>query len=205
MSVRERDRKDYTVELEVGLDMYESASENALSRLADLGLDAFGERPRGSDGEYFDGRLPSNVNDLSISDLSELFQHMEEHANWVSGYVMAAKAAVENTEEQLKLVKSRIRKTKSGTQAEKDNDTLCDSRFVEANAKWLEAKEYLVLLTGIAEAARRDLKLISRLVEIRRIEFDQGRRGRNLDGGSRDRFTNAADRSPSTRRRRGRS
>jgi hypothetical protein len=178
--MHDRDRKDYTVSVEEGIKKYEDASEAALSRLADLGINATEERPCGKDGEYFDGRLPANVNDLTMRELGELFNMMDLWANWISSYAVAAKAEVSNKEEQLKLVRSRIMKSKAGTAKDKDNDTLCDERYVDANARFMEAAEYFSYLNSLEEAARRDLRVISRLIEVRKMEFEGGRRGDNI-------------------------
>jgi hypothetical protein len=180
-----RERKDYTVPLEEGLATYDAASENAMKRLADLGLDALEERPK-RNNSYFDGRLPANVNSLSMNELGDLYALMDQHTNWLTGYVTVAKAEVQNKDEQLKLVKARIRKSKTGSKEEKEDDTICDERYVQANAAYLEAYEYHSLLDGLAEAARRDLRVISRLVETKKVEFEQGRRVTNV--GRRDTF-----------------
>jgi hypothetical protein len=183
------ERKDYTIELDEGLALYDRSSTNAAKRMEKLGLDVLDDRPLDPNNEYFDGRLPPNVNDLTASELGELYGLMDRYCNWLTGYETVAKAEVANRSEQLKLVRARIRKTKSGTQADKDDDTTCDVRFVEANAKWLEATEYFSLLNGLTEASRRDMKVISRLVETKKIEFEQGRRAGNVERGRRDGFS----------------
>jgi hypothetical protein len=189
-----RGRKDYTIDVDEGRQKYADASNRAMGRIAKLGIDVLDDRPESAPGKYFDGRLPANVNDLSAGELGELYALMLQHTNWLTGYVTIAKAETQNTAEQLKLVKSRIRKTKTGTKDEREDDTICDSRYVEANARWLEAVEYHAVLSGLHEAASRDLRVISRLVTLKEVEFEQGRRTGNIKKrGGRNRFSRDRD------------
>jgi hypothetical protein len=174
-----RERADYTIPLDEGLELYENASIKAMGRLADLGVDITQDRPTRR-GEYFDGRLPSNVNSLTMHELGDLYALMDLFANWLTGWVTVGKAEVQNKGEQLKLVKSRVRKSKTGTKEEREDGTIIDERYVTANAAYLEAYEYHALLDGLAEGARRDLRVISRLVETKKVQFEQGRRGSNV-------------------------
>lgn len=173
--------KDYTVSLEEGCERYSAASERAMERVLELGIDVLEDRPLRKDGKYFDGRLPTNVNDLNINELGDLYGMMDKYANWLTGFTTVAKAEVTNAGEKLSLAKARIRKSKKGSKEERDDETICDSRYVEINAAWLEASEYHALLAGLLEAAARDLRVISRLVETKKVEFEQGRRGGYLD------------------------
>lgn len=184
-----RGRKDYTIDVEEGRQRYSAASDRAMSRIADLGIDVLDEQPVNRDNEYFDGRLPANVNDLSAAELGDLYALMDQFSNWLTGYVTIAKAEVINKAEQLKLTKARIRKSKSGNKDEKEDDTICDTRYVEANALWLEASEYHSVLAGLLDASTRDLRVISRLVTLKEVEFEQGRRSTNIGKhrGGRDR------------------
>lgn len=180
-----RDRKDYTIGLDDGLDRYHDASSNALARISEDGLDLPDDRPRHSNGKYFDGRLPNNVSSLSAAEIGELYNLLTCHNDYVTGRITIAKAAVRNAEERLKLTKAKVRKTKAGNAQEREDATLCDERYVSANADCLEAKEYCDLLTGIEVAAARDGRVVSRIIEVRKLELGQGRRDVNIE---RDRF-----------------
>ena len=177
----DRDKKDYTISLETGIEMYEQASTNALERISDLGVDIILEdRPKTREGEYFDGRLPANISSFGMSELGELYGLMDRYANWISGYVCVAYAEVKNKSERLELVKARVRKSKIGNKDDKADETLCDSRYQESNCDWIEAFEYHHLLENVEKAARRNLSTISRLVETKKVEYEQGRVGGNM-------------------------
>lgn len=189
----QRGRKDYTVPLEEGLEGFHTASTNALGKLADLGLDPMGDRPRNLNGKgYFDGRLPANLNSMSLQDLGDIFSLTERYSNWLTGYVTVAKAALKNAEGRLKLAKARVRKSKSGSKEERDDDTIIDERYHNEMLQWQEAFEYFTMLDGLAAAARSNHKTISRLFEPKKMEYEQGRRLDNTRrpgsrrGGSRD-------------------
>ena len=182
--MKREDTRDYAVNLEDGMAMYETSVNNALNRLADHGLDVRADRPKKGNA-YFDGRLPDDVSSLSSRDIGELFGLMCQYADYVSSLRVTLQAEERNYGEQLELVKAKVSKTKEGAAASVLNDTISDIRYVEANARWLEAKTMSELVANIEEAARRDLKTLSRLVEVRKMEFENGGRESNLGSPSR--------------------
>lgn len=179
---------DHTVQLEDGLEMYDKSVERAIDRLAGHGLDIHSDRPKKGDGTYFDGRLPTNTSSLPARDLGDLYSLMCQYTDYVSGLKVTLQAEERNYTEQLTLVKSKVSKTKDGSDKEVVADTYCDSRYVEANARWLEAKTMSELVANVEEAAKRDLKTISRLVEVRKMEFENGGRDANISSNRRDTF-----------------
>jgi len=195
-----RDQKDFTIPLEEGLENHDEASQRAISRIADLGIDVIIEdRPKAKDGSYFDARLPANVHDFSIGELAELHGLMDRYVNWVSCYVGLAKAELQNKTSKLKLTQARVRKTKLGTKEDKNDETTCDSRYQEVNMEYLEAFEFHHLLENVEAAARRNMSTISRLYESAKVQFEQGRRTGNMGKTSRDRFDR--DKKPGSGRR----
>lgn len=166
-------RMDYAIPLEDGLAVYDDASEGAADRLQKLGICLVDDRPQ-KDGEYFDGQLPSNVNSLSVQELGELLGIMDRHANWLQDHLVIAKAELKNAEEQVKFVKAKVRKSKTGTKDAQDDETIIDSRYVAVNGKWMEAYEYHEILSGAADKSRRNLRTISRLIETKRLQIEQG-------------------------------
>jgi len=168
------ERKDYSIPLEEGLSLYDDAVIRATRKMEADGLSISDHRPR-LDGKYFDGRLPANVNSLTSKELGELFLLMTSYSDYVTSRLTLAKAAVSNAEQKLQLVQAKIRKSKTGNAAEKQDATYCDSRYVGSNAEWLEAREYHDLLAGIDEAARRDVRVLSRLIETKKMELEHGR------------------------------
>jgi len=177
---------DYSVTLDEGDRMYEDAGLKAVERLENSGL-ALPSRPLEDNGQFFDGRLPDNVNSFTNSELGDIFSKMCGHSDYVNSLLTVAKAETLNSSEKLKLVKSLVRKSKTGTVQEKEDLTTADIRYVEANTCWIEAKTFCELLGGIAEAANRDLRVLSRLIENKKVSIEMNRRDSNL-GSSRRRF-----------------
>lgn len=176
-----RDAKDYDIPLDEGLNRYQQASARALERIFnEHGLEPTSHRPVLPNSQVFDGRLPPNWSSLDNRQIGELFEMLTAHADFVNSLVTYAKAEKANAEERLKLVKAKVRRSKLGTNDEKDDATLCDSRYVEANAQWLEATEYFEVLNGMLEAAGRDLRILSRHLETKKMEYGGGR---NFGGG----------------------
>jgi hypothetical protein len=102
-----------------------------------------------------------------------------------------------SAKEKLDLVLAAVRKSKLGTAQDKADLAVLDTRYVDANANYIEAKTYYELLSTIAEAASRDVKYISRTIETKRMEMEMGFRG-----GSIDRIPRDSDRPGDTRFRR---
>lgn len=180
----ERSGLDYTEPLDTGLSRYQRATENVMSRLLDRDqLEPPEQRALNRDGTYFSGRLPEGWANLQGPQMAELFELMTRHADFVGTKLTYAKAERTNAEERLKLVRAHVRRTKRGTVEGKEDETIVDSRYVQANADWLEASEYYELLSSIYEAAGRDLRILSRVLETSKMEMGQGQRLGNLSRG----------------------
>lgn len=182
-----RGRMDYSVKLEDALEMYDNAAIGALEWLEEKGLADVLHRPK-KDGRYFDGRLPPDINSMGATQLGEWMGMMTIWTDYVQQLVTTSKADTINAEQKIKVVKAKIRRTATGTVADQDDIVQCDSRYVEVVADWLEVKTRLGLAEGVLEAAKRDVKTISRLIENKKLEFEQGRRVTNVTTG-RDRMT----------------
>lgn len=178
-----KDRHDYSMDLDEGLKIIEGALSDAEEEVRKMGLGELldARRPRSEDGRFFDGRLPSNVNSLDAGDLGEIYMLMCHHADFVVSCLTRSKAQMKNADEKVSLIRAKIRKSISGTQAEKEDTVNCDARYIEVMADWLKYKELVDLLEGIHEAATRDVRVVSRLIETKKIELEHGRRGTNLD------------------------
>ena len=168
---------DYVEPLDMGLGRYQRSTENVMHRLLDRdGLEPPEQRAVNPDGSYFDGRLPSGWSNYQGKDLAALFELMTRHADFVGTKLTYAKAEYTNAEERLRLVRAHVRRTKKGTNEGKEDETIVDSRYVQANAEWLEASEYRDLLQAIYDAAGRDLRILSRVLETTKQEFGAGQR-----------------------------
>lgn len=167
---------DMSVTLDEGLDRYDEAEERALARLSNSGLELRKEAPRWANGRYFDGRVPSNLGSLSPTEIGEYYGLMVEYTDYAEGQTVLARAEMLSAEAKLELVRAAVRKAKMGTAQEKGDLALIDTRYVEANANYIEAKTYFELISTIGEAARRDVKFVSRIIETKRMELDMGGR-----------------------------
>lgn len=183
-----RERPSYEIPLEEGVEHYTNAGIKAMSRVESDGLMLPDERPKLSDGSYFDGRLPVNWAALSNTEIGSLFEMLTGYADYVGGKVVLAKVLMTNASEKLELTKAKVRKSYAGTAEEKLDATYSDARYVEANAEWLEAKEYYEILNGILDASNRDIRLLSRHIEVKKMEFGGAHRAGSVTGQRRDRF-----------------
>jgi hypothetical protein len=171
------------VDLDEGLKTYRDISNRVLGRIYDdLGLNIPMEPPMTSDHKVFDGRLPPAWSSLDLRDMGELFEMMTAYADYVGGQLVMAKAAVTNAKERLALVKAKVRKSVAGSVEERNDTTEADARYVTANAEWLEAQEFFEILGGIAEAANRDIRMLSRQLETRKLEMEGAARSQNVRG-----------------------
>jgi len=175
-----RDRADYSIPLDEGLDEYDNAEANALGRLDETKLSFRDEIPKWVDGSDFDGRIPSNLSSLDAREIGEYYNLMIEFTDYVSGQCVLGRTAMLAATEKLKLTKAAVRKTKTGTVQQKEDSTLVDARYVEANAAYIEAKCFYELLERIEKSARRDCAFISRIIETKKLEFERGRRSGSI-------------------------
>jgi hypothetical protein len=171
---------DYSVDLDEGLDIYDRAEARAIQRLTDDSLMLPPEPPRQEDGSVFDGRLPANLPSLSPTEIGEYHNLMIEWHAYVSGRVTLAKTALSSAQEKLKLTKAKVRKSKSGAAKDKEDDTLLDVRFVEAQADVLELETYYMVASANEDVARKRAAFCSRIIETKKIELEQGRRSENI-------------------------
>lgn len=180
MSGRRTEGADYSVSLEEGLDIYDRAEARALKRLQDAELELRMEPPRTATNKVYDGRVPLNLPSLPPSEIGEYYGLQVGYTDYVAGQAVLARTEMLAAEEKLNLVKAAVRKSKLGTAQEKGDGSIIDERYVHANAAYIEAKTYYELLSTIEEAARRDVKFISRIIETKRMELEMGFRGGNV-------------------------
>ena len=190
-------RSDYSVSLAAGLKAYDAAALIAVERLEDLGLELHDEPPRTADGTYFDGRLPVNISSLGFGEIGEYYAMMVLFADFVEARVSLAKGALIVEDQKKDLAEAAVQKTKTGSIQERRDATIVDGRYVDVVADYLAARTYHELLVVVAAAARRDLSFLSRLVETKKAQMEQTRRGESLQG-------DRGDRGGGTRFRRGR-
>lgn len=188
IDVGPRERPSYEMPLEEGIEQYTNAGIKAMSRVEDDGLSLPDSRPQLPDGSYFDGRLPNNWAALQNREIGDLFEMLTGYADYVGGKVVIAKVLMTNASEKLELTKAKVRKSYTGTSEERLDATYSDARYIEINAEWLEAKEYYEILSGILDASNRDIRLLSRHIEVKKMDFGGTHRAGSVTGQRRDRF-----------------
>lgn len=173
------DRDDYDITLEEGLQLYEEASEKAQKTLEELGIIAREEPPLYK-GDVYDGRLPDGIPRMSMSELAEVLGVVTQWADYVGGLHQMFVAAKRNYSERLSMTRAKIRKVKSGPKSDKDDDTLCDSRYVEVNAQYIEISEKADITEHVSAAARRDREFVSRAITALQTDLEAGTRNDNV-------------------------
>ena len=171
---------DYSVVLDEGLDTLDDAEASALKRLSSTGLSGPESLPTTDDGETFDGRLPGNLSSLPASQIGMYHSLMGQYANYVSWRKILAETTVKAARRKLELTKAAIRKTKTGSAPERVDATITDGRYNDAVADLLEAETYFELLQNIDEQARRNVKIVSRLIEVKKMQLEQSTRDGNI-------------------------
>lgn len=165
------ERGTFEVSAEEGSASYDEASGRALARIEELGISVIPEqRPVNNRGEFFDGRLPSNLSEMSLDTLGDLLGLMTEYTDYLEMLLAVAKSEMDSTKEQLDLVRALLRKNKKGTDKSKADDVIIDDRYVEANAKYMEAKTYHDILETNKNVASRRARMLSRMIEVKRIK-----------------------------------
>jgi hypothetical protein len=163
-------------------DMYDMAATKAQLRFDELGLTQ-APRPMDDDGTFYDGRLPSNVNSLSNSELAEVHARHIAFMAWLEEYMTEARCRQSNLKEKLKKLESKVRLSHSGTVAARDDKTAVDARCKETREALQEEEEYLTKVDASYNQAVKAQKLISRLITQKGIEVDMNRRDINIGRG----------------------
>ena len=141
---------NYEVTIEEALEIHNDALLSSKEHLESIGLSR-SKRPKSKNG-YFDGHLPDGISKASLSEISEVMTMMTVFADYVQGL-----------------------KTKVGGKNEQDDATITDIRYVSANAEYLAKLHSFEAITAREEAARRDIKTLSRLISTEQINNDTGR------------------------------
>ena len=170
---------DYSIRLDEADEKYDNATMSAIQRLEDVGLQ-MAPRPMLDDGSYYDGHLPADINSYTNKELGEIYSLQCRFADWVHGLLTVAKASASNAEQKLKQAKAQIRKRQTGTVQDKEDKTVTDSRYVEANVNYIEEDTYSRFVEIRAEAASRDLRVVSRLITTKEMEISMNRRDGNI-------------------------
>lgn len=163
-------KESYDITIEEAAELHKEALMATEEALELRGLSS-ATRPRTKKG-YFDGHMPTNIHNAPMSEVKEVLVHMTAFADYAQDLSEQAKREKDHAESYLKVVKSKIRKTKVGSKSDQDDHTITDIRFVSANAEYLSKLHAYEAIVARAEAARRGIRTLSRLVSVEQVNND---------------------------------
>ena len=195
----------YEVDLDDGLKSYDDALNAAFDEVENAGIPTTRHRPNhcpsGGTETIYDGRLPSDYASYAMGELAELLRVANEWADYTGHLAKMAQNEKIKTQEQLGLVKARIRKTKDGAKADKDDDVLTDTRYVDINSRLVRATAVYELFETADAAARRDVAAVSRCVTALQAQLERGGRTGAVDAANAMRLREHGPRKAPFRRR----
>jgi hypothetical protein len=181
----------HEVRYEEGLAQYDEVMERVEQDLIDAGF-PLPSRPSRGDDLCALPDLPIDLTQFSSRELGALLSEFSAWYSYSAGQLKLARGHRNVAEKRRAYGWSRIRKTKQGTVADKDDDTRTDSRFIQVDTEFEYADAKLELLKGITDGLLRDVETISRAIAVmeQRLSVDgavagAARRGRKEMG---DRF-----------------
>lgn len=149
------------------VEMYDKQLVQLNDMMEDLGVKRIA--PPASDGPP---PFPENVYDLSPSELGRL---QSKYQRWLEYY--APEATFARTEERvaqeiLRAVESIVFTTLTGTVEDRKHLTRFDKRLLYARKRTQEAELKAFGIQKITSILEQNLKLLSRTIELRKLEFD---------------------------------
>lgn len=152
----------FEVTYEEGVRSYTEAVAQGDDELAAMGF-PMAERPTEVGGELANRpNIPSNLSKLSMAELTDLLGYATEwyrYAMEVLPVVTSERNAAESARD---FAWAKIRKSHTGRVADKDNETRCDSRYVEAAARFETCDYKYRRVKAICDGLLREVETISR-------------------------------------------
>lgn len=168
----------FEVTFEEGMKTYSESPDRAEAAIIDMGL-SVSTRPTDRAGEF--DAFPQLPPDLSLSSFAEIQRLIGQFTTWYSyaiGQLKLAEGQRNSAEKKRVFAWSRIRKTKTGTVADKDDETRLDRRYVEADAHFEYCDTKYRLLVGIVDGLKRDIETVSRSYAV--LESRQNAEGKSV-------------------------
>jgi len=192
------DPESWSTSESAGLETYDYA-ENVERRLAELGVTRH-DPPKVMKahegvlgvkaGQYFDGRLPTVIKDLTLDQLSALNSLYSNWHSYLRYQLTVAAARMSEAKRQADFLWSLIRQQRRmdpSTGKKRDPQTMSDVtttdfRWVTADARYAQEKLLYDFLDAFVEMAKQDMKVISREVTIQENKLLQKGFGRGSMG-----------------------
>lgn len=184
------------ITMEEKLQRYEDAIDTARKRMTKLGLKDRG-RPYNEDGSAYDGFLPDDIDKASLHEIKEELVKMNAFLGYVKGLNQQAKEELSSAQQKLNTVKGAIRKKKIGSKEEREDATINDIEFINANAEYLTKLYSCEKIELRVEMATKAINILSRLITAEQVSNDTGRKIAHVNrGGNTDkrRFTSGRGR-----------
>jgi hypothetical protein len=172
--------------------------------MQDLGLTGYADRPRLSDehsgifpdlgaGDYFNGRLPVVVRQLSLDQISALyslytawFAYITFQTNMIAAERSEALTQKEfiwsHTRKQYKYYTDYDDKVKKRTDQQMSDEARCDYRFVKANSRYTELNTLYKSLMDTLEIVKKDMEMVSREVTIVQVKLEAEAQAAGIKG-----------------------
>ncbi len=165
---------------------YGKIAATAMVALEDKGLrirnDPNMDRPVRSDNTYYNGEVPSNLDELDNRELTEI---MSLHAGWTR-YINAQLA---EAEAQVKVHKRWEKALSAALEREKVPSVDDDKRYIAVTSDLLYWEVILTYLEALKSDASNDYKTISRIITVRGLDAEtQGRVAAIKNQGQRNPF-----------------
>ena len=169
-------KKEFDLSIEETNKLYNQAILDSDLYLQSIGLGRKPKRPVANDGKFFDGYLPVGIHNASLSEIKEVIVLMTSYAEYVQSLTVSVEAEKDSAYEKLKAAKAKIRLSKTGTAAAKDDATIDDPEYKLANAEYLSKSRSYKKVVAIEESARRNIKTLSRLISTEEINNETAKR-----------------------------
>lgn len=147
-----------------GVAHYDQAVDEAEEEVIRMGLHV-STIPTGPHGEEeIRPTVPMNLSECTLPFLQDLIGQFTAWYDYALGQLQLAVARRNAADKKRAYSWSRIRKTKDGRVADKDDDTRCDSRYVGQDKHYEFCDAKVRILSGVVDGLKRDIETISRSI-----------------------------------------
>jgi len=150
-------------------DAYSQTASEARSSLEEMGIRVpdcpMNDRPSLRDGEFYSGQLPSNLDELSNSEIVEVMAKHLEWIRYINGHLADSQVKKKIAARKVKAVESSVATTRGKDAVDSDRRCLQASAF---DLSLHDAR--LTYLEAIKANAAQDYKTLSRIITIRGLD-----------------------------------
>uniref|UniRef100_A0A7C3WVI9 Uncharacterized protein n=1 Tax=Dictyoglomus turgidum TaxID=513050 RepID=A0A7C3WVI9_9BACT len=118
--------------------------------------------------------IPARIDALSDSELGRLYSEVLEYFNFIIYQFSVAKCEKLESDNRLKYVTSKLKK-------ENDKNFECNPAYVEVLLENQKINQLMIMLEAAKTMITKRLAVISRLIEVRKLEWDKNKRDTNVN------------------------